>query len=98
MAQTAMAMYIHRMTRTQLYLDDDVHLRLTRLARQQGRTLSDLVRDAIARTYGRGGTEEELRTLRAIEGLWRDRDDLGSTESYVRRLRSDTRRRRAQGR
>ena len=85
-------MYIHPMTRTQLYLDDAVHGRLTRLAKQQGRTLSELVRDALARVYGAVGPEEQLRTLRAIEGLWRDRDDLPDTNAYVRRLRSDTKR------
>ncbi len=85
-------MYIHRMVRTQLYLDDRVHARLTRLARQQGRTLSELVRDALTRVYGSGGNDERLRTLRAIEGLWRKRDDLGDTDTYVRRLRRGTRR------
>jgi uncharacterized membrane protein YccC len=79
------------MTRTQLYLDDAVHRRLTRLAKQQGRTLSELVRDALTRVYGAIGPEERLRTLRAIEGLWRDRDDLPDTDEYVRRLRRDTR-------
>ena len=85
-------MYIHRVTRTQLYLDDAVHDRLTRLAKQQGRTLSELVRDALARVYGAVGPEEQLRTLRAIEGLWRDRHDLPGTNAYVRRLRRDTKR------
>ena len=91
-------MYIHRMTRTQLYLDDEIHGRLTRLAKQQGRTLSELVRDALTRVYGTGDAEEQLRTLRAIEGLWRDREDLEDTDAYVRRLRRDTRRRRLRSR
>ena len=86
------------MARTQLYLDDEVHGRLTRLARQQGRSLTELVRDALIRAYGAGGADERLRTLRAIEGLWRNRDDLGDTDAYVRRLRRDTRRTRARER
>ncbi len=85
-------MYIHRMTRPQLYLDDVVHARLKRLAKLQGRTLSELVRDALVRVYGTGGAAEQRRALRAIEGLWRDRDDLERTDAYVRRLRRDTRR------
>jgi predicted transcriptional regulator len=80
------------MVRTQLYLDDSVHERLRRLARKQGRTVSDLVRDALERIYGAAGTERQLKTLDAIAGLWRDRDDLGTTDEYVRRLRRDTRR------
>ncbi len=85
-------MYIHLVIRTQLYLDEAIHARLTTLARRQGRTLSELVRDALARTYGDRGADERLSTLRAVEGIWKDRVDLGSTEDYVRRLRRDTRR------
>ena len=85
-------MYIHRMVRMQLYLDASMHGRLRRLARQQGRTVSDLVRDALERAYGRAGTDRQVKTLEAIVGLWRDRDDLGTTDAYVRRLRRDTRR------
>jgi Ribbon-helix-helix protein, copG family len=84
-------MYIHRMVRTQLYLDESVHRRLQGLARQQGRTISELVRDALVRAYGAGGDEREA-SLRAIEGLWRNRTDIGDTKEYVKRLRRDTRR------
>ena len=91
-------MYIHRMVRTQLYLDDDVHARLTALARKQGRTLSELVRDAIARVHGERASDDRIATLRAIDGLWKDRADLGSTAAYVRRLRRDTRRPPGRGR
>jgi hypothetical protein len=87
-------MYIHRMVRTQLYLDEAVHARLTRLARKQGRTLSDLVREAIDRAFGSSDSGARRRSLRAIEGLWRGRDDLEETGAYVRRLRRDTRRKR----
>jgi predicted transcriptional regulator len=79
------------MVRTQLYLDEAVHRRLGELARKQGRTISDLVREALVRAYG-AGVEERETTLRAIEGLWRDRTDLGDTREYVRRLRRDTHR------
>lgn len=92
LARFKTVMYIHRMTRTQLYLDDEVHGRLTRLARQQGRSLSELVRDALVRVYGAGAVDEQLKTLRGIEGLWRDRDDLPDTDAFLRRLRRDTKR------
>jgi len=84
-------MYIHHMVRTQLYLDESVHRRLRGLARQQGRTISELVRDALVRAYGAGADEREA-TLRAIEGLWRNRTDIGDTSGYVKRLRRDTHR------
>ena len=79
------------MIRVQLDLDDAVHGQLIRLAKLQGRTVSELVRDAVVRVYGTAGPEGRLRTLRAIEGLWRDREDLPDTDEYVRRLRRGTR-------
>jgi hypothetical protein len=85
------------MVRTQLYLDEAIHRRLQGLARQQGRSISDLVREALVRAYGRG-EDERASTIHAIYGLWRNRSDIGDTREYVRRLRRDTRRsRRLQG-
>ncbi len=85
------------MIRTQLYLDEDVHERLRVLAAKQGRTVSDLVREAVARAYGPAAVDDRLSTLEGITALWRDRKDLGATDAYVRRLRRDTRRRRSRG-
>ena len=85
-------MYIHRMIRTQLYLDENIHRRHRELARKQGRTISELVRDALFRTYGRHTPDERLTTLRAIEGLWRNRRDIADGSAYVRGLRRDTHR------
>jgi predicted transcriptional regulator len=90
-------MYIHRMVRTQLYLDEAIHRRVSQLARKQGRTLSDLVRDALVRAYGTSTEDQRAITLRAIEGLWRNRKDIGDTAGYVRHLRRDTRRLRRPG-
>ena len=86
------AMYIHCMHRTQLYLDHTIHARLKALAKRRGRTVSELVREALALVYGPTQTGERLATLRGIAGLWRDRRDLDDTDAYVRRLRRDTRR------
>jgi ribbon-helix-helix CopG family protein len=85
-------MYIHPMVRTQLYLDVAVHRRLQALARRQGRTISELVRDALVRAYGTPTTDQRIASLRAIEGLWRDRKDIVDSSAYVRRLRRDTHR------
>ena len=71
-----------------------MHARLRDLARKQGRTLSDLVREALLRAYGESGTDRRHSTLKGVSGLWLDRDDLGETDAYVRRLRRGTRRRR----
>ena len=80
------------MIRTQLFLSEAIVARLRALARMQRRTVSDLVREAIERAFGRSGPDERQRTLEAIEGLWRGRRDIGPTREYVRSLRRDTRR------
>ncbi|MFW6031582.1 MAG: CopG family transcriptional regulator [Myxococcota bacterium] len=82
------------MVRTQLYLDEAMHARLRDLAQKQGRTISELVREALSRVYAPADGDERLSTLQAVEGLWQDRDDIGDTHEYVRRLRRDTRSRR----
>ena len=80
------------MVRTQLFLTETIHSRLRSLARRQGRTVSDLVREALDRAFGQGPQDEREKTLRAIEGLWRGRRDIGDTPAYVRGLRRNTRR------
>jgi hypothetical protein len=81
------------MVRTQLYLDEAMHERLKRLAARQGRSLSDLVREAVDRCYGPGEANRRLATLRAVAGLWREREDLGETQTWVRQLRTGSRER-----
>jgi hypothetical protein len=73
-------------------LDEKVHGRLRQLARKQGRIISELVRDALVRAYGEPSGDERITTLRAIEGLWRDREDIADSSEDVRRLRRDTHR------
>jgi len=85
-------MYIHHMVRTQLYIDEDLHEHLRELARKQGRSLSELVREALRRVYGGDDVGRRRQTLEEVAGLWRDRDEIGETSEYVRRLRKDTRR------
>jgi len=79
------------MKRIQIDLDDAVHARLTALARRQGRSLSDLVREALAKAYGADREDERKSSLKALEGLWKNRRDLPDTGAYVRQLRRDTR-------
>ncbi|MGQ0703517.1 MAG: CopG family transcriptional regulator [Gemmatimonadales bacterium] len=84
-------MYIHHMVRTQLYLDEAIHRRLRDMAARQGRTISELVREAVARAYGSAQVQARITSLQGISALWQDRDDLGSTDGYVRKHRRDTR-------
>jgi hypothetical protein len=87
-------MYIHRMVRTQLYLDEAIHARQRALSRQQGRTVSELVREALVRAYGTTDAEMRQAAVMAVLGLWKDRDDIGEPREYVRRLRRGMGRRR----
>ena len=80
-------MYIHGMIRMLFHLDEAIHARLRELARKQGRTVSELVREALVRTYGTAGPKELLASLRAISGLRKDRKDIGVTDEHVRRRR-----------
>jgi predicted DNA-binding protein len=86
------------MVRTQLFLSEAIHTRLRLLAKKQGRTVSELAREALERVYGSTTADERERTLRAIEGLWQGRSDLGSTNAYVRNLRKTTRSKQAKKR
>jgi len=79
------------MPRTSVYLDEGVHRRLRAAAERQGRTVSDLVRQAVERAYGPGDVDRRLTTLEGIASLWRDRDDLGAAAEYVRRYRGSRR-------
>lgn len=86
------AMYVHHTRRTQLYLDHELHARLKALARRRGRSVSELVREALVQVDGPSPIEQQLRTTEATAGLWRDRDDLGDTDEYLRQLRRGTHR------
>ena len=79
------------MVRIHFYLDEGINRRLREAADRQGRSVSDLVREAIALVYGPTATERRLETLAGIASIWRDRDDLGENDANVRRLRRNTR-------
>jgi hypothetical protein len=84
-------LYIVR--RTQLYLEEDLWNALHERARRQGTTISDLVRKAAREQY-MSLDEDRRAAMEGIVGLWKDRTDLPDTETYVRGLRKDTRRKR----
>jgi Ribbon-helix-helix protein, copG family len=77
---------------TQIYLEDKQIVELKRRARLSRRSVSAIVREAInekltqpADTRSADARLEDA--LNAAFGIWRDRDDLGSTDEYVGRLR-----------
>jgi hypothetical protein len=78
------------MKRTQLYLDDDLWNALHAQALLAGTSISDLVRTAARERY-MNSLDERRAAMMSIVGLWKDRDDLPDTETYIRNLRDDDR-------
>lgn len=81
------------MRRTQLYLEDNVWDALKIQSKTTGLSISELVRRAVREKY-LGNLEKRKKAMLAIEGIWKDRDDLPGTETYIRSLRRDPRHRR----
>jgi len=85
-------LYIAMMKRTQLYIDEGLLHQLSVLSREKRTTISDLVRKAIEKVYGRRKSREAfLEALQATAGIWKDRTDLPPTDEYVRSLRKRSR-------
>lgn len=62
-------------------------------SRQQGTTISDLVRQAVREKYGPSPTSRR-EAMQALVGMWKGREDMADSTAYVRRLRKGNRLRR----
>jgi hypothetical protein len=78
------------MKRTQLYLNEDIWKALHVRSRQQGKSISELVRQAVRDKYG-SSPASRRQAMQALVGLWKDRKDLPDSTAYVRRLRKGNR-------
>jgi hypothetical protein len=78
------------MKRTQLYLDEDLWTTLRVRSRQEGTTVSELVRKALRERY-LGRSEERKRAMQGFVGIRKDRSDMADPESYIRELRRGSR-------
>jgi Arc/MetJ family transcription regulator len=76
--------------RTQLYLDEDLWTTLRLRSRQEGTTVSELVRKAVRERY-LGKSDERKRAMQAFVGIRKDRSDMNDPESYIRELRRGSR-------
>ena len=79
------------MKRTQLYLDDDIAKILSSVSRQDGKTVSELVRECLREKFGHKQSLDKSALARQIAGLWKDRKDLAATPRFIRRLRKGSR-------
>lgn len=78
------------MQRTQISLTEEDRNLLDAEAARTGRSISALIREAVAQTYGfRADAEQDVRAIDAAAGAWRDREIDG--EKYVEGIRSGDR-------
>lgn len=83
-------MYDYIMQRTQISLTEEDRNLLDAEAARTGRSISALIRDAVARTYGsHRDIEKDVQAIDAALGIWRDRNFDG--EMYVEGIRSGDR-------
>lgn len=78
------------MKRTQLYLNENIWKALHIRSRQQGTSISELVRQAVRDKYG-SSPAGRRQAMQAVVGMWKDREDLPDTRTYVRQLRKGKR-------
>ncbi len=81
------------MKRTQLYLNEDIWKALHIRSRQQGTSISELVRQAVRDKYG-SSPARRRQAMQALVGMWKVRKDLPDSTTYVRRRRKGKRLRR----
>jgi predicted DNA-binding protein len=78
------------MQRTQISLTDEDRQLLDAESARTGKSLSALIRDAVAEVYGdRRDLTTDLAAIEAAAGAWQARDEDGY--DYVERLRPGTR-------
>jgi hypothetical protein len=83
---------LYIMRRTQIYLTDEQGRLLAGRSRATGRTISELIRDAVDAAYARGrhrSRAERARIARRTAGAWTDFAESG--EAYVDRIRGGRR-------
>jgi hypothetical protein len=77
------------MHRTQVLLEEHQYRRLKLESESSGRSLGELVREAIDDKY-RPSQERMWAALDASWGAWADRDDIGDGADYVERARGQS--------
>jgi uncharacterized membrane protein len=79
------------MQRTQIYLSGKEAVCLRRVSRKQKKTISELIRKAIDKTYS---INEKVTFDSAVDqavGSWAEYEDLPDTQKYIRQLRKSRR-------
>jgi predicted DNA-binding protein len=64
------------MVRTQIYLTEDEHQGVSRLAKASGKKQSEVIREAIDEFLGKMGPLDKLSRVRKAKGIWKNRKDV----------------------
>ncbi|RUM44512.1 MAG: CopG family transcriptional regulator [Desulfurobacterium sp.] len=77
------------MRRTQIYLDESLYSLLKRESREKGKTVSEIIRERLWKTFESDLNRKEalLEAAKEVFGIWKDREF--DVESCVRTLRED---------
>ncbi len=79
------------MKRTQIYLNNDQYNNLLIESRKRSKTISDLIREAVDKSFGAKKDVGLDRATDNIFGLWEKRKDIISGMNYVDNIRKDSR-------
>ena len=64
------------MQRTQIYLNEKDHRKLTQISSLSGKTISQLIRESIENFLRKNSNPDRLSLLKEGKGIWKDRNDL----------------------
>jgi len=76
------------MERTQIYLEKLHKEKLQQMAKESGKTMAELIREAVE-LYITNDQQQALNKLEETRGLWSDRDDIDDAVSYVKSMREN---------
>jgi len=77
------------MRRTQIYLDETLYFLLRRESKKKGKTVSEIIRERLWKTFESDLNRKEalLEAAEEVFGIWKDKEF--DVESYIRKLRED---------
>lgn len=75
------------MERTQIYFDKTEKENLKRVAEKKGKTMAEVVREAVSE-YLVKEQGSILDKLNDTSGIWKDRDDIVDSDSFVNEMRN----------
>jgi len=77
----------------QIELSDQQFDALKGLSEERGKSISEVVSFAIGQylsIQSEIDIDKILKEIRSVAGIWSNRDDIGSTDEYVREIRNGT--------